>query len=74
MTLKKQTIRSNHTIYLNRSESPAEKGEIISLSESWTENEEFLFRKLLKQGGSVNIQGNHFKIVPQEKFSKLRDM
>lgn len=74
MTLKKQTIRFNHTIYLNKSTTPSEKDEIIKLSESWTENEEFLFRKLLKQGGSVNIQGNHFKVVPQEKFSKLRDM
>ena len=74
MTLKKQTIRFNHTIYLNKSTIPSEKDEIIKLSESWTENEEFLFRKLLKQGGSVNIQGNHFKVVPQEKFSKLRDM
>ena len=72
--LKKQSIRSNHKIYLNKSEEPSEKDEIIALSEYWSENEELLFRKLLKQGGSVNIKGNHFKLVVQEKMRKLRDM
>ena len=72
--LKKQSIRFNHKIYLNKSEEPSEKDEISALSEYWSENEELLFRKLLKQGGSINIKGNHFKLVVQEKMRKLRDM
>jgi hypothetical protein len=72
--LKKQSIRSNHKIYLNKSEKPSGKDEIIALSEEWSETEEIIFRKLLQQGGSVNIKGNHFKLVVQEKMRKLRDM
>jgi hypothetical protein len=72
--LKKQSIRSNHKIYLNKSDKPAEKDEIIALSEFWSENEEILFRKLLKQGGSMRIKGNHFKLVVEEKMLRLKDM
>jgi hypothetical protein len=72
--LKKQSIRSNHKIYLNKSEEPSEKDEIIALSEFWNEREEFIFRKLLKQGGSITLQGVHFKVVVQEKMLRLKDM
>ena len=72
--LKKQSIRSNHKIYLNKSDKPAEKDEIIALSEFWSENEEILFRELLKQGGSMRIKGNHFKLVVEEKMLRLKDM
>ena len=74
MTLKKQSIRSNHKIYLNKSKEVANKDEIIALSEFWNEREEFIFRKLLKQGGSITLQGVHFKVVVQEKMLRLKDM
>ena len=74
MALKKQAIRQQK-IYLNKSSEPiVQKDEVILLSENWNENEEFLFRKLLKQGGSANIQGTHFRVVVQEKMYKLKDM
>jgi len=73
MTLNKQSIRSTQTIYLNRSATPSDKLEVIALSENWTEKEEETFRKLLKQGGSVTIQGIHFKIVREEKQVGLRE-
>ena len=73
MTLNKQSIRSTHTIYLNRSYTPADKLEVIALSEHWTEKEEETFRKLLKQGGSITIQGTHIKIVKEEKQVGLRE-
>ena len=73
MTLNKQSIRSTHIIYLNRSYTPANKSEVIALSEHWTEKEEETFRKLLKQGGSITIQGTHFKIVKEEKQVGLRE-
>ena len=68
MTLKKQSIRSTQKIYLNNDPKQASKEEIITLSESWTEREEILFRKILQQGGSVTIQGNHLRVVRQEKI------
>jgi len=73
MALNKQSIRSTQTIYLNRSHTPADKLEIIALSEHWNEKEEATFRKLLKQGGSITLQGNHFKIVREEKQVGLRE-
>jgi len=72
--LNKQSIRSNHKIYLNKSKEVANKDEIIALSEFWNEREEFIFRKLLKQGGSITLQGVHFKVVVQEKMLRLKDM
>ena len=72
--LKKQSIRSTHKIYLNKSTDVAEKDEIIALSEFWNENEEILFRKLLKQGGSAKIQNNHFRVVISERMLKLNEM
>ena len=39
MTLKKQSIRFNHRIYMNGSYVPSSKDEIIKLSEEWSENE-----------------------------------
>jgi hypothetical protein len=72
--LKKQAIRKQK-IFLNKSEEPIiEKNEVILLSENWSEKEEFLFRKLLSQGGSASIQGTHFRVVIQDKMLKLRDM
>jgi hypothetical protein len=73
MTLNKQAIRSTQKIYLNGNPTPSDKSEIITLSEHWTEKEEETFRKLLKQGGSVTLQGNHFKIVREEKQVGLRE-
>jgi len=72
--LKKQAIRKQK-IFLNKSEEPIiQKDEVILLSENWNEKEEFLFRKLLSQGGSASIQGTHFRVVIQDKMLKLRDM
>ena len=73
MTLNKQSIRSTQIIYLNRSYTPADKSEVIALSEHWTDKEEETFRKLLKQGGSITIQGTHFKIVKEEKQVGLKE-
>ena len=65
MALKPQSIRRDTTVYLN--EELAEKATIIELSESWSEREEKLFRKMLQQGGKFKLQGNLFRIVKDEK-------
>ena len=66
MSLKPQSIRRDTTIYLN--DKLVEKDIIIELSESWSEREEKLFRKILQQGGKFKLQGNSFRIVKQEKI------
>jgi len=73
MALNKQSIRLTQKIYLNGNPTPSDKSEVITLSENWTEKEEETFRKLLKQGGNVTIQGTHFKIVREEKQVGLRE-
>lgn len=74
MTLKKQSIRFNHIIYMNDSHTPSSKDEIIELSKSWSENEEGLFKKLLQQGGNMKIKGNNFRVIKSEKILRLKDM
>jgi hypothetical protein len=62
--LSKQSIRKEHTIFLNRIEMS--KDEIIEISKDFTENEEQRFRKMLKQGGTFTIQGKEFEIKRTE--------
>ena len=66
MALKPQSIRKDTTVYLN--EELVEKAIIIELSESWSEREEKLFRKMLQQGGKFKLQGNSFRIVKEQKM------
>ena len=48
--LSKQSLRKGTNVYLNR--ELAGKELLIELSKEWTESEEILFRKVLKQGGN----------------------
>ena len=48
MTLKKQSIRNNMTVYADN--ELITKDELIKVSETWSENQEKMFRKCLKQG------------------------
>ena len=62
--LSKQSIRKEHTIYLN--DVQMTKEEIIEISKDFNEKEEKHFRKMLQQGGSLKIKGNKFKINKYE--------
>ena len=62
--LSKQSIRKEHTIYLN--EVLMTKEEIIEISKDFNEKEEQHFRKMLQQGGSLKIKDNNFKIKKYE--------
>jgi len=64
--LTKQSIRGKVKVYINN--QLADKDTIVSLSENWTEREEMLFRKMLKQGGKFGIQGIKFHIIAEEKL------
>jgi hypothetical protein len=85
--LSKQSIRKEHSIYLNG--ELLEKEEMLEISEEFSEvevyenfeymvrdgrgsmpkiseKEELRFRKMLKQGGKLTIQGNEFVIARKE--------
>ena len=62
--LTKQAIRSNVKVKSN--EVILTKEQILTFSENWKEREELLFRKMLKQGGSIKIQGVVFNIELEE--------
>ena len=64
--IKPQSIRKGVNIYLNR--VLTEKQTVIELSKEWTPTQETLFKRLLKEGGEVNIKGINIKISIQEKI------
>jgi hypothetical protein len=68
--LSKQSIRGEIQILANG--EPIGKEEIIALSETWNENQEIFFRKMLKQGGRFKIKDIHFSIKVQEQLRDSR--
>ena len=62
--LSKQSIRKEHSIYLNG--ELLEKEEMLEISEEFSEVEEQRFRKMLQQGGKIRIQGNLYEIIKSE--------
>jgi len=64
--LKKQSIRSEVTIYLNN--KIINKDEMIEISKDFTELEEAKFRKMLQQGGIIKIRGSIYEIKRKEKY------
>ena len=71
MALKKQTIRGLESIRLNGEVTTKE--ELITLSESWSDNEELTVRKILKQGGKCKIGRDIISVKrPDEIYSLVR--
>ena len=62
--LKPQSIRNNVKITWNG--DPISKQEIIDMSVLWSDKQILFFKKMLKQGGTVKIDNNKFKIVITE--------
>tara|TARA_R110000824_G_scaffold55685_1_gene153252 strand:+ start:2767 stop:3018 length:252 start_codon:yes stop_codon:yes gene_type:complete len=62
--LSKQSIRKEMTIYLNG--EVLEKDDMIEISKEFNEQEELHFRKMMRQGGSIKIQGNKYLIKRKE--------
>tara|TARA_R100000742_G_C4203416_1_gene31857 strand:+ start:39 stop:323 length:285 start_codon:yes stop_codon:yes gene_type:complete len=65
--LSKQSIRGNVKILLN--DEVLTKDQILEFNKEWSEKEELLFRKMLKQGGIIRIQGKKFKIENEENIN-----
>jgi len=69
MALKKQTIRGLENIQLNG--EPTTKEELITISESWSENEETIVRKILKQGGKCKVGSDIITVKRQDPIYSL---
>ena len=65
--LSKQSIRGNVKISLD--DEVLTKDQILEFNKEWSEKEELLFRKMLKQGGIIRIQGKKFKIKNEENIN-----
>ncbi len=67
MTLKKQSIRANQTIYLGNSKTPLTKDEVIKMSEDWNDIQTNFFKKMLKQGGKFKVKGISFRVSVEQR-------
>jgi len=65
MPIAPQSIRKGTTIKFDG--EIVDKKTVISVSESWSENHQILFKKLLKQGGSFRINGIQITVIPEIK-------
>ena len=65
--LSKQSIRGNVKILLD--DKVLTKDQILEFNKEWSEKEELLFRKMLKQGGVIRIQGKKYKIENEENIN-----
>jgi|TARA_B100000780_G_scaffold233781_1_gene174000 hypothetical protein len=64
--LKKQSIRSNMHVYADG--EPISKEDLIKTSETWSEQQENMFRKCLKQGVfRFKVKGVTYMIVLDER-------
>lgn len=70
--LKPQSIRNNVKITWNG--DPISKQEIIDMSVFWSDKQILFFKKMLKQGGTVKIDNNKFKIVITEPILTSRGL
>lgn len=65
MALSKQTIRSNMHIIVDGRE--ISKEELILISEGWSEIQEKFFKKMIKQGGTFNINKIKYTVTLKER-------
>jgi len=70
MAISPQSIRKG--IIIKFDGEVVDKQTVISTSESWNENHQILFKKLLKQGGSFKINGIAVAVIPEEKTFNSR--
>jgi len=70
--LKPQSIRNNVKITWNG--DPISKQEIIDMSILWSDKQILFFKKMLKQGGTVKIDNNKFKIIITEPILTSRGL
>jgi hypothetical protein len=72
MKLTPQSIRNNVKITWNG--EPISKQEIIDMSVLWNEKQIVYFKKMAKQGGTVKIDNNKFKISIEDPILTSRGL
>ena len=65
MAISPQSIRKG--VQIKFDSVIVDKKTIIEKSELWTEKQEILFKKLLKQGGKCKIQGLKVEVIPKDQ-------
>jgi hypothetical protein len=70
MAIAPQSIRRGTIIKFDG--EIVDKKTVISASESWNENHQTLFKKLLKQGGTFMINKVVVAVMPEEKTYNSR--
>ena len=70
MTLTPQSIRNNVLIKMN--DEYVQKHMVITLSENWNEKQISYFQKMVKQGGTLKINGDRFEITINESILNSR--
>ena len=70
MALTPQSIRNNVLIKMN--DEYVQKHIVIALSENWNEKQISYFQKMVKQGGTLKINGDRFEIIIQETIVNSR--
>ena len=66
MALSPQSIRKG--VQVKFDDVIVDKQTIIEKSKSWTEKQEILFKKFLKQGGKCKIQGILIEVTPPDQL------
>ena len=66
MALSPQSIRKNVQIKFDG--QIVDKKTVLEKSKSWTEKQEILFKKFLKQGGKCRIQGILIEVIPPDQL------
>jgi len=64
--ITKQALRNNVTVYCDGDK--LNKDQILEIGANWSEKEEGLFRKMLKQGGIFKMGGKKWNIIATEKI------
>lgn len=70
MALTPQSIRKGIQIKFNG--NIVDKDTVLEKSKDWTEKQEILFRKLLKQGGKCKIQNIRIEVTPLQELLTSR--
>jgi hypothetical protein len=65
MALKGQSIRNG--VIITQNDKIVDKKVIIEASETWTEQQESFFKKMLKQGGKCKVDGEVYNITLKER-------
>ena len=67
MPIKLISVTKTTTILVDTRK--VERAEVVTLSHDWSERDITLFKKIVKQGGTVNIKGKKYICTPGEKVT-----